>query len=158
MVDRSSRTARTGFALSILSVAALGCGPSQPPQAATVPMVQPRNLELTTVACEDEAAANEARLAFERAKPALGRFPGVKSVSIAECDVFWAGHFFQSLDPAFSVPAPIGPKHECGVKVAFAGQENLRLYANSAFVFGTFIPYGDQVSVKRARTCGVLVD
>lgn len=134
----------------------IGCRRSQP--QATAPLAQPRTLELGPVACEDETAATEARLAFERAKSALGRFPGVASVSIGECDVFWAGHLFQSLDPTFQVTVPIGPKHECGVKVGFSDRESLKLYANSAFVFGTFIPYGNQVSVKRARTCGFLIE
>ncbi len=108
------------------------------------------------MACDDASAVAAARLAFDRAKGALERLPGVASVSIGECDVFWAGHFYQSIDPSFAVPAVVGPTHECGVRIAFEDRESLRHFADSVFVLGTFIPYGTQTEVKRIRTCGAL--
>ncbi len=150
---------RTGLVV-VGSLFLVACGASAPPPAAAHPSpavgsAHP-SLAITGVTCDDAAAAAGARLAFDRAKGALERLPGVESVSIGECDVFWAGHFYQSIDPTFTVPAVVGPAHECGVRVAFRDQESLRHYADAAFVLGTFIPYGTQTEVKRARTCGVL--
>jgi hypothetical protein len=66
---------------------AVACASARP---AAIPN---RSLTISSVACDDASAAATARQAFDRAKEALGRVPGVESVSIGECDVFWAGHF-----------------------------------------------------------------
>lgn len=55
-----------------------------------------------------------------------------------------------------TVPAPVGPTHECGVRITFEDSESMRHFADAAFVFGTFIPYGTQTEVKRVRACGML--
>ncbi len=144
--------------LATASVVVVACGSPAPPAVAPASPVSSAHpsLAITGVTCDDASAAADARKGFDRAKEALERLPGVESVSIGECDVFWAGHFYQSIDPTFTVPAVVGPKHECGVRVAFRDQESLRHFADSVFVLGTFIPYGTQTEVKRVRTCGVL--
>jgi hypothetical protein len=42
------------------------------------------------------------------------------------------------------------------VRITFEDSESMRHFADAAFVFGTFIPYGTQTEVKRVRACGML--